>query len=157
MNGSKRGSRKCPSWLHVRVLVLWELIPATVLCASHRALEWEKPPQNKLVSLKRKEKSKKKATYKGNCVYYFFKQNNIFYVQVEGGEGWERTQSQGNTVVLSTTRKEFDQNWRGLKQLLIFQEDTAKKINTDKKIWINQSIILFHWYKGKIDANWAIS
>lgn len=61
-------------------------------------------------------------------------------MQVEGGEGWERTQSQGNTVVLSTTRKEFDQNWRGLKQLLIFQEDTAKKINTDKKYEsINQS------------------
>lgn len=60
-------------------------------------------------------------------------------------------QSQGNTVVLSTTREEFDQNWRGLKQLLIFQEDTAKKSTLMKKK--NQSTILFHWYKGKVDAN----
>lgn len=43
---------------------------------------------------------------------------------MEGKGGQERMQSQGNTVVLST-REEFDQNWRGLKQLLIFQ-DTAK-------------------------------
>lgn len=50
---------KCPGRLHVRGLVLWELIPATVLCASHRAWEWEKLLQNKLVSFKRKEESKK--------------------------------------------------------------------------------------------------
>lgn len=49
------------------------------------------------------------------------------------GEGQERMQSQRNTVVLSTTREEFDQNWRGLKQLLIFQEDTAKKSTLIKK------------------------
>lgn len=60
-------------------------------------------------------------------------------------------QSQGNTVVLSITREEFDQNWRGLKQLLIFQEDTAKKSTLIKKK--NQSTILFHWNKGKVDAN----
>lgn len=71
------------------------------------------------------------------------------------GEGWERMQSQGNTVVLSTTREEFDQNGRGLKQLLIFQEDTAKKSTLMEKNY--QLIILVHWYKGKIDANWAIS
>lgn len=56
-------------------------------------------------------------------------------------------QSQGKCLVLSTTREEFDQNWTGLKQLLIFQEDTAKKSTLMEKK--NQSIILFHWCKGK--------
>jgi len=63
-------------------------------------------------------------------------------VQVEGeGEGWERMQSQGNTVVLSTTREELDQNWQGLKQLLFFQEDTEKKSTLMEKN-INHSLSL---------------
>lgn len=57
-------------------------------------------------------------------------------------------QSQGNTVVLSTTREEFDQNWRGLKQLLIFQEDTAKKSTLIKKK-INQPFC-FIGIRGKL-------
>lgn len=101
------------------------------------------------MSLKRKEESKKKATHKGNCDFFFLKQNKIYYVQVEGeGEGWERMQSQGNTVVLSTTREEFDQNWRGLKQLLIFQVDTAKKSTLMEKKY--QSSLSFIGIRGKL-------
>lgn len=85
--------------------------------------------QNKLVLLKRKEKArgKKKSpsqSAKDNCEVF----SKIKYIMSKGGRRRrERTQSQGNIVVLSTTREEFDQNWTGLKQLLIFQEDTLQK------------------------------